>query len=80
MLLGCYISLQQDTRQRQAVSYQTRIFQNIFDWGWTTAFGAAAGVAGSKYLVSEVIDPLHAAGAGAVGGAVLGPGEWFSEH
>ena len=81
-LLGCCFSPQQGTRHRQSVSYPTLIFQNIFDLCWTTAFGAAAGVVGSKVLINyghEVMDPLHAARAGALGGAVLGPGEYFFE-
>ena len=42
----------------------------------STAAGAAAGWAGSKVLLSHgytVMDPQHAAWAGALGGTVLGP-------
>lgn len=49
---------------------------NILSLCRSTMAGAAAGWAGSKVLLSHsytVMDPWHAAWAGALGGAVLGP-------
>ena len=49
---------------------------NMLSLGRSTALGAAAGWTGSKVLLSHgytVMDPVHAARAGALGGAVLGP-------
>jgi hypothetical protein len=53
------------------------VARNMLTLGMGTAFGAAAGGVGSKVLLSHglsVLDPVHAARAGALGGAVLGPG------
>jgi hypothetical protein len=53
------------------------VARNILTLGMGTAFGAASGGIGSKVLLSHglsVMDPVHAARAGALGGAVLGPG------
>jgi hypothetical protein len=49
---------------------------NMLSVGRSTAIGAAAGWVGSTVLLSHgytVMDPVHAARAGALGGAVLGP-------
>ena len=54
------------------------LVKTIIDLLQTTALGAAAGGIGSAVLRIHghvVMDPLHAARAGALGGAVLGPGE-----
>ena len=53
------------------------VVHNMLSLGMSTAVGAAAGGVGSKVLLAHgvsVLDPLHAARAGALGGAVLGPG------
>ena len=53
------------------------IARNMLSLGMSTALGAAAGGVGSKVLLLHgvsVMDPLHAARAGALGGTVLGPG------
>lgn len=62
---------------RRYVSCPERTCANIFELVKGTAFGAAAGAVGSAVLRLHghtMMDPLHAARAGALGGAVLGPG------
>jgi len=53
------------------------VIRSMLNLGIATALGAAAGAVGSKVLLPRgfsVIDPVHAARAGALGGVVLGPG------
>jgi hypothetical protein len=52
------------------------VYRNMLSLCMSTAFGAASGGVGSKVLLSHgvnVLDPVHAARVGALGGAVLGP-------
>lgn len=58
-------------------------FKRLVGLCQATALGAAAGGIGAAVLRLhgyDVMDPLHAARAGALGGAVLGPGETISER
>lgn len=65
--------LDTESMQHSLVGYVTL---NMLKLCRSTAAGAAAGWAGSKVLLSHgytVMDPWHAAWAGALGGTVLGP-------
>ncbi|KIM20442.1 hypothetical protein M408DRAFT_135777 [Serendipita vermifera MAFF 305830] len=54
------------------------VLKSLVELCKTTAFGAAAGVVGATILRNRghefILDPEHAMRAGALGGAVLGPG------
>lgn len=57
-------------------SWTGSVTLNMLNLFRSTVTGAAAGWAGSKVLLSHgftVMDPSHAAWAGALGGTVLGP-------
>jgi len=57
-------------------SFAVSVTLNMWNLGRSIAAGAAAGWAGSKVLLSHghtVMDPWHAAWAGALGGTILGP-------
>jgi hypothetical protein len=81
-IIACCVAGEQDgVGNRRDLSSPNTCSPNlgfIFQPGITTVFGAAAGYFGSMSLLRHgyaVMDPLHAAGAGALGGMVLGPGE-----
>ncbi|KIM20150.1 hypothetical protein M408DRAFT_334120 [Serendipita vermifera MAFF 305830] len=67
-----------NTRDAPPVPYWKQVLDIIvLDHCGLAAFGAAVGAVGSKVLIShghKVMDPLHAAKAGAVGGAFIKPG------
>ena len=73
---------EKNTHYQQDVSYPASLFQRIFGLCWTTVFGAIMGAIGSEILVRcglEVMGPLRAASAGALGGAFMGPGKYFTD-
>lgn len=62
---------------RRHVSWPERTLTTIFELAKGTAFGAAVGAVGSAVLRLHghvTMDPLHAARAGTLGAAILGPG------
>ena len=78
MTTSCYPAEQDAFGNRRYVTCTERTYCNIFELCKTTAFGAIVGAIGSSVfrIHGHVgMDTLHAATAGALGGAILGPGE-----
>jgi len=82
LISACCVAGEQDVMgNRRDLSSPNTCSPNlgfIFQPGTTTIFGGAAGYFGSMSLLYHeypVMGPLNAAGAGALGGMVLGPGE-----
>ena len=78
-ITSSYYPAEQDALgNRRHRSCTERTYRTIFGLCRTTAFGAIVGAIGSSVfrLHGHIgMDPLHATTAGALGGAILGPGE-----